>query len=393
MLRSVSIVPMLAAALCAGEDEPVLLVSLTANDFLEGLLVEDQELALHRPDAPAWTAVPSSTLALHMGDGDGDGDADVLGDVDALVVLPGEAPVLERVLLSLVSDEHGFEDGDVLGVGDSGFFELVVLEDTFVQAVGAIDGDVDVDALHLDADGAWLFSLADDEDSSLLSGDQLGRVLDGAVLRLAADATEAEILHTETQVGSLASAAVGASAVITDTKGLARDPASGALLLTTQNPSSLDGAVFTDAGTILPGHDEPDFGFQTGGELDALAVVGAGWPGLSASPDDPAPGGSVLLVLAGGAPATAYALLMAFDVGAPVLATAGWGGLVLTPDAAFETGLSALAALTVVTDAQGRVTTFLPVPASVGQVDLVLQAVSLTTPRVTSGPLLLEIAP
>ena len=379
--------------LCAQQDTPILLVSLTSNDFVDGLLVEDQALALHRPDAPAWGALPSSTFALHMGDGDGDGADDVFGDVDALYVFPGEGPVLPRLLLSLVSDQYGFLDGDVLGVGASGFFELVVPESTFVIAVGALDGDVDVDALHREPDGTWLFSLADDEDSDVLSGDQVGRVLDGAVLRLPAGGVLAEIVYTETGVGSLASAALGASAVITDTKGLARDPTTGALLLCTQNPSSLDGAVFTDGGVVLSGHAEADFGFAFGGELDALEVVADAWPGLTASTETPVPGSSVVLYLNGARPFEPYLLMLSFSVGEVLLPAQGWGGLVLSPDAAFQAGLDALGALTLVSDEQGTVFAFVGLAPSVPAVDVVLQAVSLGLPRQASNPLLLEIAP
>ena len=369
-----------------------LLVSTSADETLGSLVFGDEEVVLHPAGGVPRLAWPTSTLALHLGPTSAGATYLEPGDLDALHDL-GDGTPGGGLLFSLVSDEGGWKDGDVLRTLDGGV-SLVWSEDTLVAAVGATDGNLDIDALQLDDDGWVLFSLAEDEDSAWLSGDQPGVVQDGDVLRWNPATGVIEVLLTESAVAGLVAVALGGSATIGDTKGLARDPADGSLLFCVQSPSAHDGSVFSAAGggSLLAGHAESDFGFGGAGELDALCVAHSTWATLQGSEGKPAAGTSVSLTLGGAQPGTAWVLLMSTESVPNWFPLPGWGGLVLSEDLLFQASLKAFPFLVRVADGLGECAWSFDVPPTQPPQDVVLQAASLSGSRPISNPVLLEVA-
>lgn len=367
-----------------------LLVSLSADEAVGALAVADDELVRHAPFVPALLGWPRATFAAHLGAGDALGLASFPGDVDAVCDRGTGVLASQRILFSLMSNELGVLDGDVVRLEEDGLL-VEFPEAVFVDAIGSVDGDVDVDAFHVDADGTILFSLAEDEDSAVLDGDDPGVVKDGAVLELAPGATVATFVYTESQVDALVSAALGVATAMGDVKGVCRS--GGEILFCVQSPSSDDGSVFGDAGggRVLPGHQEADFGFGSAMELDALTVSPAPAATLAAASAQPAPGSDVVLTLSGGTPGDVYTLLGAYTLG-PVLADdAGWGGIVLAPDAMLVSTLSLTPQLVLPIDGNGFASLSVGLPAALGAIDIVTQAVRWTPERRSTNPILIEV--
>lgn len=379
------------AAGSARAQSPDLFISLSQDDATAVEAVRDQDVSLHLPGGVAHVAWPAETFALLAGDG-GNPLHPMLGDVDALHD-GGGATAADGLLFSTPSNEGGFLDGDVLGFGRDGL-QIVWAEADVAAAVGAIDGNVDVDAIHRDVDGTWIFSLADTEASAILSGDDPGTIKDGAVLSWVPGAAAATVLHTESEVSAMVSQALGATTSVTDTLGLTRDPATGAILFSVQSPTGHDASVFTMAGggALLAGHSESDLGYTGSPELDALSVAVSRFPALTVSNGLPQVGETLVIRLRDAEVGRPHVVLVALDMTPPAFALAGWGGFVLAQDALLGAALAAAPSLVVVPDALGVASMTTVLPAAMLSVDVVLQVVAPGSGPVGSNPLVLELA-
>jgi len=367
-----------------------LLVSTTSDADVAGAPARDQELLFHRAGQAARVAWASETLAQLAGDLDGDGLHDEPGDVDA-VHDGGGSTAADGLYVSFISDDLGVLDGDVVQITPLGLVPFLAEADV-ITATGATDGNVDVDAFHLDPDGSVLFSFAEDEASSSLSGDATGVIADGDILLWAATGG-VQVLLTESQVDGLVSVALGSATSTGDTKGLARDPDTGAVLFSVQSPSAHDASVFSDGGggSLVAGHEESDFGYGGAAELDALTVAHAAWPGLTVADPRPQPGEDIVLTVRGAAPGSLQIVLAALDVGPVLVPLDGWGGLVLANDAMLDTALRLLPTYSLVADGMGEASISIPVPAGMVPLDLTFQAVTWSTPALGSNPLVVEL--
>ncbi len=393
----------LALALISGVASPgaaaqgfEVLVSLSADDTLPGGPVRDQDLVAHAPGVVAHVAWPSETLSLLAGDG-GSGAWPVFGDVDA-VHDAGGATADQGLYISLSADEAGHLDGDVLRCGPGGL-SVFRAESEFIAASGATDGNVDVDAFQLDADGTVLFSFGDNEASAFLSGDDPGTVKDGDVLLWLPGSPTAQVLMTEAQVNGMVTLALGSTSTVstTDTLSLARDPQSGALLFSVASPTANDATVFSTAlgGSVLEGHAEGDFGFTTAPELDALSVAGSHFVALTTSAGKPPAGGSVTLGLTAAGPGVPHFVLAALGSAPAKPALSGWGGFVLAQDALLAASWGQTTVLLIVPDAAGAGGLSSDIPAGMPPVDVLVQVVAppwAGQPAAGSNPLLLELA-
>jgi len=394
---------LLAGAALAGAAAPgaaaqgfEVLVSLSTDDALPSGPVRDQDLVAHAPGALAHVAWPSETLSLLAGDG-GSGTWPVFGDVDA-VHDAGGATADQGLYISLTADEAGHKDGDVLRCGPGGL-SVFRAESEFIAASGATDGNVDIDAFQLDADGSILFSFGDNEASAFLSGDDPGVVKDGDVLLWLPGAPAAQVLMTEAQVNGMVTLALGSSSTVstTDTLSLARDPQTGALLFSVASPTANDATVFSTAlgGSVLEGHAEGDFGFTTAPELDALSVAGSHFVALTTSAAKPPAGGSVTLGLSAAEPGVPHFVLAALGSAPAKPALSGWGGFVLAQDALLAASWGQTTVLQIVPGAAGTGSLFSDVPAGLPPVDVLVQVVAppwAGQPASSSNPLLLELA-
>ena len=370
------------------------LLSLSGDDVLAGGPVRDQDLVQQPAGAPAHLAWPSETFSWLAGE-DGAGKWPVLTDIDAVADLGGTMAD-EGLYFSLGSDEAGFKDGDVIRCGPGGL-KLWRSEVDFLSATGCTDGNVDLDALQIDADGTLVFSFADNEASSFLSGDGSGSIKDGDVLIWLPPAANAQILYTETQISALVKHALGSSTAIatTDTTAVARDPATGALLFAVQSPTADDATVFSvaDDGTVVAGHAEKDLGFTVGPEIDALTVALAQFPVASVSSGKPQAGAPMSVSLSGGKPGIPHLVLASLameGLGMPELS--GWGAFVLHGDAVLVATWAS--APIIVPDATGAGALSMLLPVGLQPTDIVVQIVSpsLGGPPTGSNPVLIELA-
>jgi len=384
----------LAAPLGAAQGYDVL-VSLSGDDALPSGAVRDQDLVLQSPGAVAHVAWPSETLQVLAGDG-GTGTWPLFTDVDA-VHDAGGATADQGLYLSLSTDEAGFKDGDVIR-GSGGAFTVWRAEAEFIAATGATDGNVDLDALQIDDDGALLFSFGDNEASSFLSGATAGTIGDGDILRWPAGATAAEVLFTETQVSAMVTLALASSTTVstTDTTALARDAATGEVLFAVQSPTANDASVFSTAGggSLVEGHAEADFGFTTAPEIDALSVAASRFPATTVSASNPPAGGSVTVFLQDAAPGVPHIVLVALGVGSTKPVLDGWGAFVLQQDALLAVAWSQASALVIVPDAAGAGSLVASLPAGLAATDVVVQVVAPPAggPAQGGNPVLLELA-
>src|SRR5262245_42999716 len=84
-------------------------------------------------------------------------------DIDAFTRLPGPQPGrAESLVFSLLSNEAGFLDGDILGLASNGGAVMLLSELDVATALGASGANIDVDALSYDDQGRILFSLTTD---------------------------------------------------------------------------------------------------------------------------------------------------------------------------------------------------------------------------------------
>jgi hypothetical protein len=398
MARGPSVLPLLlllALALAPGlrAQVPDLLVSLTSDDALPNAPVGEEELVFHAPGTQAHVAFPRWTLSLLAGDAGGaQALHTLLNDVDAVHLSVAGPTAAQALFVSMPVDQAGFLDGDVLRFGPAGL-EAYRKESDFVLITGASDGNIDIDAFHEDADGTLIFSFADNEDSAVLSGDTPGVIMDGDVLSWSPTTALAVMLHTESEISAMVSNALGAATSTTDTTGLARDPATGALLFSVLSPTADDASVFTTAGggARLAGHEESSFGFTGSPELDGLTVATWRFPGLTVSNGMPLAGESVQFALAGAMPNRPYVVLASLSMGPIMVPSEGWGGLVLTQDPLLLLTWSSASAFVVLPDAQGDGSLDLLVPAAMPPVDVVVQAIAPGALPDASNPVVLEL--
>jgi hypothetical protein len=384
---------LIAGASASAQAAQGLLVSLSADDALPFEAVRDQDVVFHSAGEAAHVCWPSETFALLTAETSALLHP-VFTDVDAIHELPYGATGAQRMLVSIGTDEAGFKDGDVIAVGAGGHFEVHTAEAAFIAATGATDGNVDLDAYQLDADGGVVFSFGDNELSSFLSGDTAGTVKDGDILYWPTGAAAAQMLFTETQVNAFVTQALGVATSTTDTTGLARDPVTGDVLFSVQSPTSHDASVFSVAGggSLYAGHAEADLGFTVGPELDGLCVAWTRFASVTTSLAKPAPGSTVVLQLQDATPGVPHLAFASLTLGPSQFPLAGWGGFVLTPDALLVASLSAAPSLLIVPDAMGRGTLMATLPLALGPVDVVVQVVSPGPDLMSSNPLLLELA-
>ena len=136
-LAAVSLLALSPASLAGGGGGVVL--SFSGGADLGGLSVDDEELVVVG-DGPTRRFLVDQALALHLGDLDGDGLDDEPNDVDALELVataPG-APMIAGVHLSLLQDQGGFKDGDVIRFdpgGPNSGLEVVYSEEHLIAAL------------------------------------------------------------------------------------------------------------------------------------------------------------------------------------------------------------------------------------------------------------------
>ncbi len=279
--------------------------AVPASGLLLTLSLAPSASALQTPVTVSTTSTATTSGGVTVDDGDlvraGTGPARttfeaghwlasaglVPGDVDGLGRRPGFAPGTHRAFVfTLLSNEGGFLDGDVLAIAQGGGVEIVVAEDVLATALGTPGAALDLDALAYDDAGLLLFSLQDD-----LDGTVLGSVLDGDVLRHEADGSVTRVFG-EADVQARVEIATGSSASIGDVQGL--EFVGGEVWVATQAPSASDGAVIAIGATPTVVFDEAamDLG---GAEIDALMLCepAADLATLRIEPQQALPGATV----------------------------------------------------------------------------------------------------
>jgi len=384
-------VPILLALGAASAQSFDVLVSLTADDATASETVRDQDLVRHAPGGSSHVQWPSETLALLAGDGGGTQPLHlVLGDIDAID--DSGAPNGAGLSFSIPADQSGFKDGDVLSFGAGGI-QVSIPEAAIVAATGAADGNVDLDALQIDPSGAIYFSFADNESSTVLSGDLPGQIKDGDVMSWIPQAAAAEMVYTESQIDGLVSHALGATVLTVDTGGLARDPVSKALLFSVLSPTANDATVFSEAGggTIVTGHAEADFGFTVGPEIDGLAVAASSFPALTVNTGNPGAGAALTFTLRGAQPNVPHVVLASLGMNPSGFALTGWGSFALANDLLLGLTWQTASFYIAIPDLTGTGTLLSVVPPTMPAVDVVMQAVAPGAALKASNPVVLEL--
>ena len=186
-------------------------------------------------------------------------------DIDGFARRPGFAPgSAASMAFSLLSNEGGFLDGDVITFLPGSGAEVLVFESQITAALGRPEANIDLDAISFDDRSRLYFSLQAD-----LTGTSVGDVADGDVLRLDGP-NQVSVVFTESVVQNQFTAATGLSDSIGDVQGL--EWVGGEVWVVTQAPSSHDGAVFRAVGTPAVLLDEGQVGLG-GAELDAIAFA------------------------------------------------------------------------------------------------------------------------
>ncbi|QDU67295.1 hypothetical protein [Engelhardtia mirabilis] len=201
------------------------------------------------------------------------------GDVDGLALRPGYPSYSAGALaFSLLSNEQGFLDGDVLGLAPGGGVEILITEESIAAALGLPGVGIDLDAIAFDEAGQLVFSLQSDQSASVL-----GDLSNGDVLRLDAGGGVTR-LATEADVDAALEQATALSVGVGDVQGVA--VVAGELWVVVQGPGSMDGGVLALGANARVVADEVTLGLA-GEELDALAVVSDGTEPLSLWVDAP----------------------------------------------------------------------------------------------------------
>jgi hypothetical protein len=281
-------------------------------------------------------------------------------DVDAVARIPGAVPgSAESLAFSLLSNEGGVKDGDVIVLDGLGGMRPFVTEDTILAAIGRTDADIDLDGIAFDEGGLLLFSLQSDLDNTVL-----GSLADGDILRLELNGGLTRVL-SEAEVQTRFTLATGSTGSIGDVNGI--EWVGGEPWVTTQGPSSWDGAVVAVGVSPIVLLDETLVGLG-GAELDALSYARPGdeIPSFSTNVIGGSAGDSLLVDFFGSPNA---GQLVLFSGAASTYSTptaGGFGSLYLDPsDMWFQSTLSNLGANFVALDATGykRLTYTLPISA------------------------------
>ncbi len=285
-------------------------------------------------------------------------------DIDAFTHRPGSTPGSAGSLaFSLLSNEGGFLDGDILILAPGGGAAVLISELDLATALGAPAANIDVDALTYDDQGRILFSLQLDQDNT-----SLGLVLDGDILRLEVGFSSVTRTMDESEVQVRVTSATGMTDPILDVQAL--EWAGGQLWAAVQSPSTHDGAVIQLSGTPQVVVDETAMGLG-GAEIDALGDmrVGDEIPSFRMSVVEALPGTS-LHVQAHGPPNGVLMVLMAGNTGYRDFSRfPGFGGWYLDRfDPWFSAILSAHAVSFVQLDSSGHFETdwFLPAGTEFG---------------------------
>lgn len=225
-------------------------------------------------------------------------------DVDAIGFRKDQTLLGPALLFSLLSDQAGFRDGDVLGLMPGGGTEVLWSEAELQAALGTTTG-IDLDGLDLDSEGLLVFSLQND-----LANSSIGPISNGDVLRLEANGVIRR-LWAESEVQSSFEFASGSSSSIGDVHGIAL-LAADEIAVCVQSPSAYDGGILRvgTAPTFLL--EEGQLGLL-GEELDGIAVAPqdqraltmwvetTGTPGVGRAVVEGDPGDLVAAIPAGGA--------------------------------------------------------------------------------------------
>ncbi|MBK6941191.1 MAG: hypothetical protein IPH13_13515 [Planctomycetes bacterium] len=384
-----------AALLCvprAGAQD--LLISLSDPATLAGQAVSDTEILRLAAGGPAQPCLNAAALRVYFGDRNGDGTLDDPNDIDAIdfVDVPG-LPMPTGLTFSLLADQAGFKDGDLLHFDPSGpgNVSVVVSEGFLVQALEVVDGNIDVDALAIADDGTIYFSLAEDE----LLGLAQVVMQDDDVAVLPQGAVKALPFLPGTVFEAAASKALGKNVVIGDLRGLEID--GNDLLFQIQSPSDQDASVFStkNGGVLVAGFEESKLGFAENVETDALAYAPSqSFPVLAATPAKPISGAMTTLSIRGLTPSQPFVVLaaQALAQGGMSAVFPGFGALVLEPgDPLFLASLANLPALIGVASPTGDGSFLAPAPGATGvPLDVVVQVVELASTNL-SNPIVVEI--
>jgi hypothetical protein len=237
--------------------------------------LNDTELAQFDPSTGVLTPwLRDATAAFYTGDLDGDGKTDVWKDVDALGIVMAGPDRVGEVYLSFNTGFGSILDGDIVRLAPDGTLEVVYPEAQIASAFGCTDGNIDVDALHVFADGSMLLSFAEDEASSLFSTDTANVITDGSVLHWDPAQGVAGVTYTEGQIDQFVSNALGVATKTGDTLSIAVD-SNGVFCFSVQSPTSNDATVFTDAAGGSIKMSESSLGLASTAEIDALDFMPA----------------------------------------------------------------------------------------------------------------------
>ncbi|MFT5287808.1 MAG: hypothetical protein ACI8TQ_003996 [Planctomycetota bacterium] len=203
----------------------------------------------------------SASVRFHQGHWQGVAGL-IPGDIDGMARRPGMDPASHRALaFTLLSDEAGFKDGDVLGLAQGGGFEVLHFESDIQTELGASGLAIDLDGIAFDDQGRLIFSL-----QANLASSVIGPLDDGDVLRLESGGGVSR-LFTEADVQSMVSSVTGSSSAISDV--LALEFMNGDVWVSVQSPSANDGSIFSLGSVPAMVLSEADAGLG-GSEIDAL---------------------------------------------------------------------------------------------------------------------------
>ncbi len=373
-------------------------VSMSGATTVASGAVEDEELLVVDPSGAPRKFLSNATLSLYFGDRNHDGFFDVPNDIDALAFLPhvpGQ-PMIRSAVFSLLTDQNGIKDGDIVRFDPSDpvdGLDVMFPESVLITAIGATDGNIDVDAIAFGPDGSLYFSLAEDE----TVGPNLVVMQDETVFVLPPGAGTANVYFTATQMEAFAQHALNITSAIGDVMSL--EYLDGDLLFTVQSPSASDATILStkNGGEIWNGYKESALGLGANAELDALAFYsGPKFASLDAEPQAPAPAAPIDLAVDGLTPSQPFLLVLSgtiapngSGVGAP-----GFSALVASPfDPLFLLAASNAPALVGIADAAGVAHFPAIAPLTGGlQFDVAVQAYDGGNGRF-SAPVVVELAP
>ena len=277
-------------------------------------------------------------------------------DIDALGFVKNHPSWSHAMLFSLLSDQAGFRDGDILGLLPGGGVEVVIAEADLQAALGTTDG-IDVDGLDVDSAGRLVFSLQND-----LPLSPLGSINNGDLLRLEPGGSVVR-LATEADVQDALQIAAGSGAALGDVHGVALLPGDE-MAVCIQSPSAFDGGILRigSAPTLLA--DELALGLG-GSELDAIATAPGDQTPLTVWVELGAVAGSGRAVLEG-QPGEVVAVIAAGTSGyLDASFFPGFGAFYVEPgDPALSAQLFGPGLVLVVLDGTGRAETQIALPAA-----------------------------